>query len=197
MVEGVDWQCPSAILVLCKPRMPEYPSQHALLIYGHCVRSLFAHKVLAMLYERCILVLDTKVLVYTATQGRGQHLYATANAKDRNLTFISLTYKHQFWHIALGVYAMQLRYGFLAHKQGVHIRPAAKHYAIQRVQQGRQGHGIAIGRNDNRTASCLKDTLVVSLSQFAALVSEIAGYTYKGLHSLFFLRLLFIFLVWI
>ena len=148
------------------------------------MRSLLAHKILAMLYERCILVLDTKIVVYTTTQGCCQHLYATADAKDWNLTFISLTDKHQFWNIALRIYSMQLWNGFLTHKQRVHVRTSAQYYTVQFVQKSRHCRSICVWRNDNRTATCLKDALIVSFGQFAALVSEIAGYTYKGLHSL-------------
>ena len=127
------------------------------------VRSLLARQVLTMLYQRSIGVLYPQVLVNASSQASRQHLYASAYTQHGHLLVGGHAYQLHLRHIALGIDRVQLGDGFFAYQKRVQVATTTQHYGIQTIQKSQQCLLVHVGRDNNRTATRRKDTLIVSL----------------------------------
>ena len=171
-----------SVLVYRQLCLPEDIRQEGALPYEDGVGGLLADQILRVFDERSLGVLHTQILIDASSHGCREHLYATADAQQGQLSVQGTPYEAELGPVALGIDAMQLRYRLLAHQQRVHIRPAAQHHGIQSVQQGLQGLIVQIGRYHHGAATGQQYAAVVAGCQLAPFLAIVGGYAYEGYH---------------
>ena len=147
------------------------------------MRRIGTVKILVVL-NALALHLRMDVLIELATKGCIQHLYASADSKNRYLSVDGKARNQEFLHITLVVNAVELHNRFLAQQKRIDIATATQKKSVNTVEQFAQIIRLLIRRHNKRDAACKQHRLVVAFGKRAIRISIIAR---DGYHRPFLL----------
>ena len=133
--------------------------------------------------EPCSFSLNIDVLPDFAVESNCHHLDAATDAQDRYLPMESFASEEEFLFIAFRADRMQLWQRFLAQKKRIDVASSREDNAVEGLQKCDERFFVVVRRNGNWGTSGLEDREIVALSQFAALLSEVAGDAYEWMFA--------------
>ena len=174
MVEAVDVELRGVVDLGEKRASPD----------GHGMGGLVAISILRVLDEGLSLfnLQQGEILGDLAAQGCGQHLDASADAEDGDLTVEGQTGDEQFGEVALTVDAVEQGRGFFACPEGIDIAATTEQESVDAAQAVDDDIGIGDGGDDEGHTACGDNAVVIAATQAQLSVLEVTRDAYDGAH---------------
>ncbi len=121
------------------------------------------------------------VLIHFSTQSYRQGLYASANAKHRNLAIESQASEHQLCRIAFLIDVVKTWRRFFAKPQGIMVAATRQDQSVEMFQGVDDDGAVGYGRDNDRRSTSRYHLLVITITKRSVNILVIGSDANHGL----------------